>query len=216
MTKQVAVTGPPIAMDRPAGQPTDLPKESNTRVVELPQGKPRHDQVRKQRSTPIPSTQQKEQSAPPAQPTLPEASGPAKPEAELPTEPPESSDEAGGAAPASSYAPTRLELTQQETPVLVSAPSPVTAPVPIGSPVQQGTAPAPSEAPSSVSPSSIAIAQPAPEEEPNWFGIGTDGIVRIGSAATDWSQGWLWEDPDDHKLRFIHQKPPAKAPDKGE
>jgi hypothetical protein len=213
MTKQVAVTGPPIAMDRPAGQPTDLPKESNTRVVELPQGKPRHDQVRKQRSTPIPAAQQKEQSAPPARP---EASGLAKPEAKLPIGPPKSSDEAGGAVPASSYAPTGLELTQQETPVLVSAPSPATAPTPTGSSVQQGTAPASSEAPSSVSTSSTAIAQPAPEEEPNWFGIGIDGFVRIGSAATDWSQGWLWEDPNDHKLRFIHQKPPAKAPDKGE
>ncbi len=216
MTKQGAVTGPPIAMDRPAGQPTNLPKESNTRVVELPQGKPRHDQVQKQTSMSFPSTQQKEQSAPSASPTLPETSGHAKPEAELPIGPPEFFDEAGGAAPASSYAPTRLELTQQETPVLVSAPSPVTASASIGSFVQQGTAPAPPEAPFSVSPSSTAIAQPAPEEEPNWFGIGTDGIVRIGSAATDWSQGWLWEDPKDHKLRFIHQKPPAKAPNKGE
>ena len=62
MTKQGGVTGPPIAMDRPAGQPADLPKEGNTRIVELPQGTPRHDQSRKHRSTPIPS-QQKEQPA---------------------------------------------------------------------------------------------------------------------------------------------------------
>jgi hypothetical protein len=47
------------------------------------------------------------------------------------------------------------------------------------------------EAQSSVSPSSSAPAPPPPEEEPNWFEIGADGILRIGSAATDWSQGWL-------------------------
>ena len=110
MTEQGAVTGPPIAMDRPAGQPVDLPKEANTRVVELPQGKPRHDQLRKQKSTPISSTQQKEQSALPTPPTLSEASRAAKPEAELPTVSPESSDQAGGAAPASSIAPTRKVL----------------------------------------------------------------------------------------------------------
>ncbi len=76
----------------------------------------------------------------------------------------------------------------------------------------QQEAPIPSPAPSPLTPSSPP---PAPEE-PNWFGIGADGIVRVGSADTDWSQGWLWEDADDHKLRFIHQKPPAKAPGKGE
>lgn len=92
MTKQGGVTGPPIAMDRPAGQPADLPKEGNTRIVELPQGTPRHDQSRKHRSTPIPS-QQKEQPALLAPPV-----------------PPVSSDEAGGPASASSIAPTRKVL----------------------------------------------------------------------------------------------------------
>lgn len=110
MTEQGAATGPPIAMERPVGQPLDLPKEANTRVVELPQGKPRHDQVRKQKSTPLPSTQQKEQSAPPAPPTPPEVSRPAKLEAELPTVQPGSFGEAGGAAPTSSSAPTRKVL----------------------------------------------------------------------------------------------------------
>jgi hypothetical protein len=116
-----------------------------------------------------------------------------------------------------------IELTQQEkSPILVPDSSPVAVSAPVGGSVQQGTAaqataPAPSEIPSSsTSPTSTAPAPPPPEEEPNWFGIGADGIMRIGSAATDWSQGWLWEDPDDHKLRFIHQKPPAKAPGKGE
>lgn len=52
MTEQGAVTGPPIAMDRPAGQPADLPKEGNTRVVELPQGMPRHDKPREQKVPP--------------------------------------------------------------------------------------------------------------------------------------------------------------------
>ncbi len=106
MTEQGAVTGPPIAMDRPVGQPVDLPKEANTRVVKLPQGTPRHDQPRQQISTPIPS-QQKEQPAPPA--PL-EASRTAKPEAEPPTVPPVSSEEAGGPAPARSIAPTRKVL----------------------------------------------------------------------------------------------------------
>lgn len=110
MMEQGAATGPPIAMERPVGQPVDLPKEANTRRVELPQGKPRHDQVRKQKSTPLPSTQQKEQFAPLALPTPPEVSRPAKLEAELPTVPPESFDEAGGAAPTSSSAPTRKVL----------------------------------------------------------------------------------------------------------
>jgi hypothetical protein len=36
MTEQREATGPPIAMDRPAGQPVDLPQEGNTRVVEMP------------------------------------------------------------------------------------------------------------------------------------------------------------------------------------
>ena len=106
MTEQRAATGPPIAMDQPAGQPTDLPKEGNTRIVELPQGKPRHDQVRQQIPTPIPH-KEKEHSAPPAPP---EASRTAKSEAEQPPVPPVSSDEAGGAAPARSIAPTRKVL----------------------------------------------------------------------------------------------------------
>jgi hypothetical protein len=101
MTKQRGATGPPIAIDRPAGQPTDLPKEGNTRVVELPQGMPRHDQVREQTSTSIPS-QQKEQ---PAQSALP-APQEAKPSAVSPV----SSDEAGGPAHTSSIAPTRKVL----------------------------------------------------------------------------------------------------------
>ncbi len=104
MTEQGGVTGPPVAMNRPAGQPTDLPKEGNTRVVELPQGMPRHDQPRQQTSTPIPS-EQKEQSALPAPP---EASRTAKPEPL--TVSPVSSDEAGGPAPASNIAPTRKVL----------------------------------------------------------------------------------------------------------
>jgi hypothetical protein len=109
MTEQGGVTGPPIAMDRPAGQPAHLPKEGNTRVVKLPQGRPRHDQVRQQISTPIPS-QQKEQPALPAPPAPPEASRTAKPEAEPPTVPPASSDEAGGPARVGSTAPTRKVL----------------------------------------------------------------------------------------------------------
>ena len=67
MTEQRGATGPPIAIDRPAGQPTNLPKEGNMRVVELPQGQPRHDQPRQQVSTPS-SSQQKGQPAPPAPP----------------------------------------------------------------------------------------------------------------------------------------------------
>lgn len=106
MTEQRAATGPPIAIDRPAGQPADLPKEGNTRVVELPQGTPRHDQPREQISTPI-TSEQKEQPAPPA--PL-QASRTAKPEAEPSTVPPVSSDEAGGAAPAGGIAPTRKVL----------------------------------------------------------------------------------------------------------
>ncbi len=85
MTQQGAVTGPPIAMDRPAGQPVDLPKEGNTRVVELPQGMPRHDKPREQTSTLTPS-KQKEQPAPPAPPAVPESSSrTAGPEAEQST-----------------------------------------------------------------------------------------------------------------------------------
>jgi len=95
MTKQGAVTGPPVAMDRPAGQPVDLPKEGNTRVVELPQGKPRHDKPREQTSTLTPS-KQKEQPAPPASPAVPESSRTAGPEAEQSTVSPVPSDEAGG------------------------------------------------------------------------------------------------------------------------
>jgi hypothetical protein len=109
MTKQGAVTGPPIAMDRPAGQPADLPKEGNTRVVELPQGMPRHDKPREQISTPN-SSQQKEQPARLVPPASPEASRPATPEAESPTVTAVSSDEAGGPAPARSIAPTRKVL----------------------------------------------------------------------------------------------------------
>ncbi len=67
MTEQKGATGPPIDIDRPAGQPTDLPKEGNMRIVELPQGTPRHDQPRHQMSTPN-SSQQQEQPAPPALP----------------------------------------------------------------------------------------------------------------------------------------------------
>jgi hypothetical protein len=67
MTEQKGATGPPIAIDRPAGQPTDLPKEGNMRIVELPQGMPRHDQPQQQMSTPS-SSQQKGQPAPPAPP----------------------------------------------------------------------------------------------------------------------------------------------------
>ncbi len=106
MTEQRGTTGPPITMDRPAGQPADLPKEGNTRVVELPQGMPRHDQPRQQISTPN-SSQQKAQPAPPAPP---EASRTAKPEAEPSTVSPVSSDEAEGPAPVGSIAPTRKVL----------------------------------------------------------------------------------------------------------
>ena len=67
MTEQKGATGPPIAIDRPAGQPTDLPKEGNMRIVELPQGMPRHDQPQQQMSPPS-SSQQKGQPAPPAPP----------------------------------------------------------------------------------------------------------------------------------------------------
>ncbi len=67
MTEQRGATGPPIAIDRPAGQPTDLPKEGNMRIVELPQGMSRHDQPQQQMSTPR-SSQQKGQPAPPAPP----------------------------------------------------------------------------------------------------------------------------------------------------
>lgn len=102
MTQQEAVTGPPIAMDRPAGQPVDLPKEGNTRVVELPQGMPRHDKPREQISTPN-SSQQKAQAALPAPP---ETSRTAEP----PTVSPVSSDEAEAPAPAHSIAPTRKVL----------------------------------------------------------------------------------------------------------
>ena len=110
MTKQGAVTGPPVAMDRPAGQPVDLPKEGNTRVVELPQGKPRHDKPREQTSTLTPS-KQKEQPAPPTSPAMPESSRTAGPEAEQFTVSPVPSDEAGGRpAPASGIAPTRKVL----------------------------------------------------------------------------------------------------------
>jgi len=110
MTKQGAVTGPPVAMDRPAGQPVDLPKEGNTRVVELPQGKPRHDKPREQTSTLTPS-KQKEQPAPPASPEVPESSRTAGPEAKQFTVSPVPLDEAGGgAAPASGLAPTRKVL----------------------------------------------------------------------------------------------------------
>jgi hypothetical protein len=72
MTEQKGATGPPIAIDRPAGQPTDLPKEGNMRIVELPQGMPRHDQPQQQMSTPS-SSQQKGQPAPPAPPAQKEA-----------------------------------------------------------------------------------------------------------------------------------------------
>lgn len=72
MTEQRGATGPPIAIDRPAGQPTDLPKEGNMRIVELPQGTPRHDRPRQQMSTPN-SSQQEVQPAPPAQPAQKEA-----------------------------------------------------------------------------------------------------------------------------------------------
>jgi len=110
MTKQGAVTGPPVTMDRPAGQPVDLPKEGNTRVVELPQGKPRHDKPREQTSTLTPS-KQKEQPAPPASPEVPESSRTAGPEAKQFTVSPVPLDEAGGgAAPASGLAPTRKVL----------------------------------------------------------------------------------------------------------
>ena len=110
MTQQGGVTGPPVAMDRPAGQPVDLPKEGNTRVVEMPQGKPRHDKPREQTSTLTPS-KQKEQPAPPASPAVPESSRTAGPEAEQSTVSPVPSDEAGGGpAPASGIAPTRKVL----------------------------------------------------------------------------------------------------------
>jgi len=110
MTKQGAVTGPPVTMDRPAGQPVDLPKEGNTRVVELPQGKPRHDKPREQTSTLTPS-KQKEQPAPPASPEVPESSRTAGPEAKQFTVSPVPLDEAGGGpAPASGLAPTRKVL----------------------------------------------------------------------------------------------------------
>jgi len=110
MTKQVGVTGPPVAMDRPAGQPIDLPKEENTRIVEMPQGKPRHDKPREQTSTLTPS-KQKEQPAPPASPAVPESSRTAGPEAEQSTVSPVPSEEAGGGpAPASGIAPTRKVL----------------------------------------------------------------------------------------------------------
>lgn len=72
MTEQKGATGPPITIDRPAGQPTDLPKEGNMRIVELPQGMPRHDQPQQQMSTPR-SSQQKGQPAPPAPPAQKEA-----------------------------------------------------------------------------------------------------------------------------------------------
>ncbi len=67
MTEQRGATGPPIPIERPAGQPTNLPKEGNMRVVELPQGQPRHDQPRQQVATPS-SSQQKGQPAPPGPP----------------------------------------------------------------------------------------------------------------------------------------------------
>ena len=66
MTEQKGATGPPIVIDRPAGQPTDLPTKGNMRIVELPKGMPRHDQPQQQMSTPS-SSQQKGQLAPPAQ-----------------------------------------------------------------------------------------------------------------------------------------------------
>lgn len=72
MTEQKGATGPPITIDRPAGQPTDLPKEGNMRIVERPQGMPRHDQPQQQMSTPR-SSQQKGQPAPPAPPAQKEA-----------------------------------------------------------------------------------------------------------------------------------------------
>jgi len=109
MTKQVGVTGPPVAMDRPAGQPVDLPKEGNTRVVEMPQGKPRHDKPREQTST-LTLSKQKEQPAPPTLPAMPESSRTAGPEAEQSTVSPVPSGEAGGPAPASGIAPTRKVL----------------------------------------------------------------------------------------------------------
>jgi hypothetical protein len=67
MTEQRGATGPPIAIDRPAGQPTNLPKEGNMRVVELPQGQPRHDQPQQQKAT-LSSSQQKGQPALPGPP----------------------------------------------------------------------------------------------------------------------------------------------------
>ena len=101
MTEQRVATGPPIAMDRPAGQPVGLPKEGNTRIVEMPQGKPRHDQVREPTSRPIPSPQEEQPTRP-----VPPAPPKTKPSAELA----ESSDEAEGTAPASRLAPRRKIL----------------------------------------------------------------------------------------------------------
>lgn len=98
MTEQRGGYGPPIAMERPAGQPTDLPKEGNTRTVELPQGMPRHDQVRERPSTPT-GYQQNERPALPAPPG-------GKP----PTVPAVSPDGAGETASASSLAPRRKIL----------------------------------------------------------------------------------------------------------
>ena len=109
MTEQREATGPPIAMDRPAGQPVDLPKEGNTRVVEMPQGAPRHDQVRQQMPTPN-SSKEKVQLAPPRPRAQPQSSKTAEPEAEPSTVSPVPSDEAGGAAPAGGIAPTRKVL----------------------------------------------------------------------------------------------------------
>ncbi len=106
MTDQKGATGPPVAMDRPAGQPYDLPKEANTRIVQLPQGKPRHDRPRQQGPTAISSPQKGQ----PALPAPPEASGTAMPDAGPTTGPPATSDEAGGPAPAASKAPTRKVL----------------------------------------------------------------------------------------------------------
>ena len=98
MSEQRGATGPPIAMERPAGQPTDLPKEGNTRTVELPQGMPRHDQVRERPSTPT-GYQQNERPALPAPPG-------GKPS----TVPAVSSEETGETASASSLAPRRKIL----------------------------------------------------------------------------------------------------------
>lgn len=97
MTDQGIATGPPIAMDRPLGQPVDLPKEANTRIVDLPKGKPRHDRPRTQ---PVPPPSPQKDQAPAAM----EAPNTAKPEPA--TAPPVASDETS----TNSKAPTRKVL----------------------------------------------------------------------------------------------------------